>query len=527
VPDLDFLVLLGDFNAHVGVDDSRWEGVIGRNGDASFNPNGRRLLDFCSANGLSIMNTYFRHRDIHKYTWRREYGGLKSMIDFVIVSSDLRSRVADVRVARGAELSTDHYLVVCRLLMSHAVGRIQKDRKVWRVRWERLKEARVAETFVDEVTSRFAQVPVDEADVETEWLLFKAGVIGAATVACGMKRVGGSSVGRRTPWFTEEVKLAVKGKKEAYKAWLSRPSLDSRRAYADAKRNVKLVVAASKVRSWEKFGEELESNFWDAPKVFWRTVRGLREGRRTEVRTIKDSRGRILTGPESVLDRWREYFRDLLNPVDHGHRVPEFGPVTEGSPTLAEVEVAVRSLKPGKAAGVDEIRPEMLKVLVADGLCWLTRVIQVAWRTGKTPLDWRTGVVVPLFKKGDQRDCSNYRGITLLSIPGKVYSRVLYGRISEVVDRQIQDEQCGFRGGRGTTDQLFVLQQVLEKSREYSRQVFISFVDLEKAYDRVDRGLLWDVLLEYGVGGPLVGAVASLSTKLFVKINLTKSQSLI
>jgi hypothetical protein len=211
-----------------------------------------------------------------------------------------------------------------------------------------------------------------------------------------------------------------------------------------------------------------------------------------------------------VLDRWREYFRDLLNPVNHGHRVPEFGPVTEGSPTFAEVEAAVRSLKPGKAAGVDEIRPEMLKVLVADGLCWLTRVIQVAWKTGKTPLDWRTGVVVPLFKKGDQRECSNYRGITLLSIPGKVYSKVLYGRISDVVDRQIQDEQCGFRRGRGTTDQLFVLQQVLEKSREYSRQVFISFVDLEKAYDRVDRGLLWDVLLEYGVGGPLVGAVASL-----------------
>ena len=69
VPASDSLVLLGDFNAHVGVDDTRWKGVIGRNGDASFNANGRHLLDFCSANGLSIMNTYFRHRGIHKYTW--------------------------------------------------------------------------------------------------------------------------------------------------------------------------------------------------------------------------------------------------------------------------------------------------------------------------------------------------------------------------------------------------------------------------------------------------------------------------
>ena len=125
-------------------------------------------------------------------------------------------------------------------------------------------------------------------------------------------------------------------------------------------------------------------------------------------------------------------------------------------------------------------------------------------------MDWQTGVVVPLFKKGDQRECSNYRGITLLSVPGKFYASVLNGRILRVVDSGVQDEQCGFRPGRGVTDQLFILQQVIEKTWEYARQVYIAFVDLEKAYDRVDRSLVWDVLREYGVDGHLVGAVASL-----------------
>ncbi len=80
------------------------------------------------------------------------------------------------------------------------------------------------------------------------------------------------------------------------------------------------------------------------------------------------------------------------------------------------------------------------------------------------PLVWQTGVVVPLYKKGDRRVCSNYRGITLLSLPGKVYARVLERRIRPIVEPQIQEEQCSFRTGRGTLDQLYTLSGVLESA---------------------------------------------------------------
>jgi hypothetical protein len=175
---------------------------------------------------------------------------------------------------------------------------------------------------------------------------------------------------------------------------------------------------------------------------------------------------------------------------------------------------------------VDEIRPEMLKALGKGGLRWLTRVFEVAWKTGKVPLDWQTGVVVPIFKKGDQRECCNYRGITLLSLPGKAYAKVLHSRLTEVVDQKIQDEQCGFRRGRGTTDQLFLLQQIAEKAWEYAKPVYISFVDLEKAYDRVDRRLMWKTLEEYGVDRQLIGAITSLysNSKSCVRILGRKSE---
>ena len=108
----------------------------------------------------------------------------------------------------------------------------------------------------------------------------------------------------------------------------------------------------------------------------------------------------------------------------------------------------VRKLLCGRAPGVDEVRPEFLDVAV---LSWLTRLCSIVWAV---PLDWQTGVVVPLFKKGDRRVCSNYRGITLLSHPGKVYSGVLERRVRRIVEPRIQEEQCGFRPGRGTVDQL-------------------------------------------------------------------------
>ncbi|TWW64974.1 hypothetical protein D4764_22G0006210 [Takifugu flavidus] len=179
----------------------------------------------------------------------------------------------------------------------------------------------------------------------------------------------------------------------------------------------------------------------------------------------------------------------------------------------------IQRLRKGKqctvntAPGVDEIRPEFLKALDVVGLSWLTRLCNIAWTSGAVPLDWQTGVVVPLFKKGDRRVCSNYRGITLLSLPGKVYSGVLERRVRRIVEPRIQEEHCGFRPGCGTVDQLYTLSRVFEGAWEFAQPVHMCFVDLEKAFDHVPWGVLWGVLREYGVSGFLIRAVRSLSDR--------------
>ncbi|KAK3572192.1 hypothetical protein QTP86_025596, partial [Hemibagrus guttatus] len=297
--------------------------------------------------------------------------------------------------------------------------------------------------------------------------------------------------------------------KESYRAWLAPEAAE---AYRQAKRTTAVVVSEAKSRVWEEFGEAMEKDYRTASGKFWQTVRRLRRGKQLSANTVYGGDGELLVSTGDIVGRWKEYFEDLLNPTDTPSvEEPEAGDSEVDSfITQAEVTEVVQQLFGGKAPGVDEISPEYLKSLDVVGLSCLTRLCNIAWRSGTVPLDWATGVVVPFFKKGDRRVCSNYRRITLLSLPGKVYSRVLERRVRPLVEPRIQEEQCGFRPSRGTLDQLYTLHRVLEGSWEFAQPVHMCFVDLEKAFDRVPRGILWEVLWEYGVRGPLLRAVRSL-----------------
>ena len=163
---------------------------------------------------------------------------------------------------------------------------------------------------------------------------------------------------------------------------------------------------------------------------------------------IEGSNGVTLKNQDATLIRWREYFSDRLNPVDatstqiHEEQIGEDIQVTE-----ADVNAVIKSLKTEKASGEDDIRPEMLKAMNIYGVCWFTRVCKAACRTGQPTKQWQTSVIPPIHKKGDKRKCSNYRGISLISVTRKVYAKCLEEKCREIVEPKLTDAQCDFRPG--------------------------------------------------------------------------------
>ncbi len=114
---------------------------------------------------------------------------------------------------------------------------------------------------------------------------------------------------------------------------------------------------------------------------------------------------------------------------------------------------------------------------------WIMWICNLAWEQSKVPEDWRKAIIVMLYKgKGNRDECYNYRGISLLCVPGKIYGRILNERIMKITDKSVGDEQGGFQKGRECIDQNFAVKILVEKYLEKERKLFAAFMDLKKAY---------------------------------------------
>ena len=166
----------------------------------------------------------------------------------------------------------------------------------------------------------------------------------------------------------------------------------------------------------------------------------------------------------------------------------------------SEVEESLKSAKTGKAPGIDEITIEIIKAAGEDGVEMLWRVCRTVWKDGIAPMEWRQSIIIPIWKrKGDRRECSQYRGISLLSQSSKVFARILKKRIRYIVEPQLSENQFGFRKNKGCSDAILILRQLQEKHIEWNKQLYMAFIDQEKAFDRIVRAELWRYLAERGI----------------------------
>ena len=149
---------------------------------------------------------------------------------------------------------------------------------------------------------------------------------------------------------------------------------------------------------------------------------------------------------------------------------------------------AIKKLKCHKAAGVDGIFAEILKIHedISWVVKWIHRVILLVWRIEKVPHDWQKAILVPLYKgKGDRSVCDSWRGISLLSVVGKMFLHILLKRLVKIFDSRLSEAQAGFRKGRGCADQIFTIRRVMEQAAEKHKPIYACFIDLKAAYVRI------------------------------------------
>ena len=184
------------------------------------------------------------------------------------------------------------------------------------------------------------------------------------------------------------------------------------------------------------------------------------------------------------------YKKDLHDPDNHN------GMITHLEPDILECEVkwALGSITTNKASGSDGIPTELFQTLKDDAVKVLHLKCQQIWKTQQWPQDWKRSVFVAVPKKGNAKECSDYHTIALISHTIKVMLKILQSRLQQYVNREFPDVQAGFRKGRRTRDQIANICWIIEKAREFQKNIYFCFIDYAKAFDSVDHSKLWKTL---------------------------------
>ena len=203
------------------------------------------------------------------------------------------------------------------------------------------------------------------------------------------------------------------------------------------------------------------------------------------------------------LDAMAEYFMKL-NECDETRKRHILPCIEDGilDITIDEEEVwgAINALKHNKAPGLDRLPPELFKMFNQELVGFLTSLYNIVYSSGIYPKCWSLGCIVPIYKKGDESDTTNYRGITLLPIIGNIFTTILKRRILQWAETndKFNGTQFGFRKNRRTMDPIFITNTVAEKAKKLKQPMFVAFIDFAKAFDSVHHQLLWMKLSALG-----------------------------
>ena len=317
-------------------------------------------------------------------------------------------------------------------------------------------------------------------------------------------------------WFNKECLLKKKEFEVARRRWRDNKNGVNLEQMKLASKNYKRQINRAKANEREHILSELKSYQSKDPKKFWNVLRngtGNRKKGDVDTLTTENFYEHFVKLNENLADQ------EESEPTYLEERQEEFGNInldnsSLNSPfTIEELRKGIKALKNGKASGHDKIVNEMLKASNDMMLLAYVKLFNIILDTGHIPDNWTIGIIKPIFKnKGSKNDTDNYRGITLLSCLGKLFTATLNTRLTNFLEDNmlLLENQAGFRSEYSTNDHMFTLKSIIDLYLSSGRRLFCAFVDYRKAFDTVNRTALWKKLLSYNISGKIFRAITNL-----------------
>ena len=313
----------------------------------------------------------------------------------------------------------------------------------------------------------------------------------------GKKRNGRGKEARSKPWFTVECKNQQRRYRRAKSNYkFTRSQIDLENFQAQSK-NYKRCIYSAKKRYQREMDRKLRTARTQDPKFFWKTL---------------NCKSKPSGSPESspTVSDFFEHFKGL-NTVEQNFN-DDFPPlpnvnndILDAAITCDEINKAAKRIKLGKACGEDSISNEFLKHSLDMFMPVYVRLFNKILDSGIVPETWLNGIIVPIFKnKGSRNESRNYRGLTILSCLGKLFTAIVNDRLNSFCEENdiVSLNQAGFRKGFSTLDHLFVFSSIAELYlHRYKRKLYCLMVDYRQAFDTICRAALWRKLIQSGITG--------------------------
>ncbi|CAH2235409.1 jg13268 [Pararge aegeria aegeria] len=489
IPQREFLVVMGDFNSKIGSDSHLLSSCVGKYGLGQRNERGERLVQFAADNNLVISNSFFQNHPRRLYTWISPDGNYRNQIDYVLVRSRWKTCIRNTHTLPGADCGSDHQLLMAKIqLRLRAARKLDQQRRI---------EVKDNVQFMAALKQNWDKWVVDSNTECPDKLWHSAKNLLSYAVKQSTPPV---SARKRQHWMSDNTLALVEERREMKTVGTDVRTLNEKSAQIQAAcrrdLNTQLQNICAEV---EAHAHKHES------RDLHQKIRSITRSLSTKTWAIEDTDGQVVTEIADISETWRKYCQSLFEDPD-SQCFASLEPLDkEKEPNILrdEIRAAITHLKDRKATGSDSI-PIETKASGKYGVRIFYALCNKVWQSGKWPQEWAHTVFVPLHKKGSTKVCSNYRLIALIPHASKILLHVLNERLKSYLSKEIAREQAGFVKGKGTREQILIVRQIIEKSREYNKAIYICFVDFSKAFDSVKWPKLWKTLLEMGTPKHLV-----------------------